>query len=103
MNDTILRNAAGYGVVTIDLASVPVTATNGITLSGYCPIVMSLGEAITEKPPLLDAGIKVGESGQLDLAYVHVFENTECNNNPLVGLTSSLSQNPFNRNYARNF
>jgi long-chain fatty acid transport protein len=55
-----------------------------------------LAEAITEKHLMLGAGIKVGESGLLDLAYVHAFENTETNTNPLVGLTGSMNQDSFN-------
>ncbi len=62
-----------------------------------------LGGAITEKHLMLGAGIKLGKSGQLDLAYAHTFENTATNSNPLVGLSSSLSQNSFNLNYAHHF
>jgi long-chain fatty acid transport protein len=62
-----------------------------------------LGEAITEKHLMLGAGFKVGQSGQLDLAYTHTFENTETNTHPLVGLTSSMSQDSFNLNYSHTF
>lgn len=62
-----------------------------------------LGEAITEKHLMLGAGFTVGRNGQLDLAYTHSFEKTETNTNPLVGLTSSMSQDSFNLNYTHRF
>lgn len=62
-----------------------------------------LAEAITEKHLMLGASFKVGASGQLDLAYTHTFENEETNTNPLVGLTSSMSQDSINLNYSHTF
>ena len=62
-----------------------------------------LGEAITEKHLMLGVGFKAGKNGQLDLAYTHTFENEDTNTNPLVGLTSSMSQDSFNINYSYRF
>ena len=62
-----------------------------------------LGEAITEYHLMLGAGWKVGEAGELDLAYTHTFKNSETNSSPLVGLSSSLSQDSVNLNYSYRF
>ncbi len=62
-----------------------------------------LGEAITEYHLMLGAGCKLGEGGDLDLAYTHSFKSSETNSSPLVGLTSSLSQDSLNLSYSYRF
>jgi long-chain fatty acid transport protein len=62
-----------------------------------------LAEAITEKHLMLGAGVRVGKRGQFDLAYVHAFEAEETNTNPLIGLTSSMSQDSVNLSYSHRF
>jgi len=62
-----------------------------------------LGEAIAEYHLMLGAGWKVADAGELDLAYTHTFKNTETNSSPLVGLSSSLSQDSLNLIYSHRF
>ena len=62
-----------------------------------------LGEAITEYHLMLGAGCKLGDRGALDVAYTHTFKNAEANSSPLVGLSSSLSQDSLNLSYSYRF
>lgn len=62
-----------------------------------------LGEAITESHLTLGLGYDIDDHSQINAAYVHAFENSETNDNPLVGLSSSLSQNAINLSYSYRF
>lgn len=62
-----------------------------------------LGAAIVETHLSLGAGWTIDRQSQLDFAYTHAFESKETNNNPLVGLTSSMSQNIFSLSYSYRF
>nr|WP_242470920.1 outer membrane protein transport protein [Thiocystis violacea] len=62
-----------------------------------------LGEAITETHLSLGLGYSIDERSQVDVAYVHAFENSETNSNELVGLSSSLAQDSFSVSYNYRF
>ncbi|AFL73288.1 OmpP1/FadL family transporter [Thiocystis violascens] len=62
-----------------------------------------LGEAITESHLTLGLGYDIDDHSQINAAYVHTFENSETNDNPLVGVSSSLAQNAINLSYSYRF